>query len=79
MGNEELTALIKVLEQAVKNAPRTSEEQYASIAGCHWLKIKNYLDKAQAAIMGLDGKLTMIHPTQAAKLLKKMKDNKKHC
>ena len=75
MTNEEFNALIKVLEQAVKNAPRTSEEQYASIAGCHWLKIKDYLDKAQVAIIGFDGKLIMIHPTQAAKLLKKIKDN----
>lgn len=75
MTNEELNALIKVLEQAVKNAPRTSEEQYASIAGCHWLKIKDYLDKAQAAIMGLDGNLIIIHPTQASLLLKRLKEN----
>lgn len=74
MTNEELNALIKVLEQAVKNAPRTSEEQYASIAGCHWLKIKDYLDKTRVAIMGIDDKLIIIQPTQAALLLKMLKE-----
>ena len=68
MTNEELNALIKVLEQAVKNAPRTSEEQYASIAGCHWFTLKDYLAKIGVAIMGINGRLIMIHPTQAAKL-----------